>query len=248
MCFQQCCRPLAIEELRRRIARLETAGRTDESPPISCGCNALDALLPDGGVRRGTLVEWLAEEDGTGATTLAVLTAREACRQGGALVVVDGGRQFYPPAAVRLGIALDRLLLIRVDNRADHDWAFDQALRCSAVAAAIAWPESLAGRLDGRTFRRLQLAAERSGSLGLLLRPASVRDAPSWADLRFLVEPRPLASPQAPRRRLRVVLLRGRGGAKGRSVELEFDDETHPLLMAAPWSPAAIRVRDRAFA
>ena len=176
MCFQQCCRPLAIEELRRRIARLETAGRTDESPPISCGCNALDALLPDGGVRRGTLVEWLAEEDGTGATTLAVLTAREACRQGGALVVVDGGRQFYPPAAVRLGIALDRLLLIRVDNRADHDWAFDQALRCSAVAAAIAWPESLGGAtrradlppaaIGGRAERQLgtaPAAGERAG-------------------------------------------------------------------------------------
>ena len=172
MRLQQRCRPLAVQELRRQIARFEAVGQGDESPPISCGCNALDELLPKGGVRRGTLVEWLAEGEGTGAATLAVLTAREACSQGGVLVVVDGGRQFYPPAAVRLGIALDRLLLIHVDNRADHDWAFDQALRCPAVAAALAWPESLGGQLDGRTFRRLQLAAERSGSLGLLLRPA----------------------------------------------------------------------------
>ncbi len=248
MCPQQGHPPLAVAELRRRIARLEAVGQADQRPPISCGCNALDEILPGGGMRRGTLVEWLAEGDGTGATTLAVLTAREACSQGGALVVVDGGRQFYPPAAARLGIALDRLLLIHVDNRADHDWAFDQALRCPAVAAAIAWPESLGGQLDGRTFRRLQLAAERSGSLGLLLRPADARAAPSWADLRLLVEPRPRASPQAPRRRLRVVLLRGRGGGEGRGVEVEFDDETHPLLMAAPFAPAAIRAGERAFA
>ena len=110
---------------------------------------------------------------------------------GGTLVVVERQRQFYPPAAVWLGIAPRRLLLVHADERADHDWALNQALRCPAVAAVLAWPETLGGRLDDRTFRRLQLAAEESGSLGLFIRPASVRHEPSWADVRWLVEPRP---------------------------------------------------------
>jgi hypothetical protein len=35
---------------------------------------------------------------------LALLAAREICRRGGLLVVLDRRGEFYPPAAVRLGI------------------------------------------------------------------------------------------------------------------------------------------------
>ena len=142
---------------------------------------------------------------------------------------------FYPPAAVRLGIALDRLLLVRVDNRADHDWALDQALRCPAVAAVMAWPEALAGRLDGRTFRRLQLAAEAEREFG----PAAAagracgsrppgRTCGCWSSRGRLSS---RANRRAPPAARAVALSRRR---EGRSVELEFDDETHPVLTAAP--------------
>ncbi len=170
-----CPSSAAVQTLRRQIARIETLRRRPDEPPVSSGCPPLDGILPEGGFHRGTLTEWLADGDGAGATTLAVLAAREACRQGGTLVVVDADGGFYPPAAVRLGIAPGQLLVVRAEQRADHDWALDQALRCPAVAAVLAWPESPAGRLDDRTFRRLQLAAEAGGSLGLLVRPAESR-------------------------------------------------------------------------
>jgi hypothetical protein len=41
-------------------------------------------------------------------------------------------------------------------------------------------------------FRRWQLAAERGGSVGLLMRPSTARAAPSWADVRIAVEPQGL--------------------------------------------------------
>jgi len=40
-------------------------------------------------------------------------------------------------------------------------------------------------RLDGRAFRRLQLAAQAGHTLGLFLRPPSARGQPSWADVRL---------------------------------------------------------------
>ena len=215
------------------------ADRADRDAPPPLGRSTGLQRLPAAGrrpsrrgIHRGTLTEWLADGEGAGATTLAVSAAREACRQGGTLVVVDADRSFYPPAAVRLGIAPEQLLVVRVDQRADHDSALDQALRCPAVAAVLAWPDALAGRFDDRTFRRLQLAAEAGGSLGLLLRGAEMRQAPSWADVRLLVQPLP-AEAAHPARRLRVVLLRCRGGREGGSVELEFDDESHPLFTTA---------------
>jgi hypothetical protein len=231
--------PILVQTLREEIARIEGTRRSPDELPVSSGCAALDEILPQRGFRRGSLAEWLHDGDGAGATTLAMLAAREACRQGGTLVVVERQRQFYPPAAVRLGIAPEQLLLVHAGTAADHDWALDQALRCPAVAAVAAWPDALGGRLDGRTFRRLQLAAEESGGLGLLVRPARVRHEPSWAEVRLLIQPRPSGSLRSCRRRMRALLLHCRGGGEGRGIELEFNDETHTLHLAARLAPAA---------
>lgn len=222
---RQPARRQLLRTLKERIAGIERAGRPGgDQTPVASRCPPLDCLLPEQGFRRGTLVEWLADDDGTGAQTLALGTAREACREGGALVVLDEAREFYPPAAVRLGIEPDRLIVVRAANPADNTWALDQALRCLGVAAVLAWPE----KLDGRTFRRLQLAAEQGGGLGLLIRPQRVRHEPSWADVRLLVEPLPSAGP-AGGRRLRIELLHTRGGSRGGNVEVELDDETHTV-------------------
>jgi hypothetical protein len=221
------CRPertISLEKLRRRIARLESgAKRHGGDRPVSSGCEALDGLLPEGGFCRGTLVEWLSAAGG-GACTLALLAAKHACSGGGMLAVFDHRREFCPPAAVRLGIEPEQLLVIHADTAADDHWAIDQALRSQAVAAALAWP----GRLDDRTFRRWQLAAEEGGCLAMLLRSETARGEPSWADVRLSVEPLPAAALLRSRKRLlRILLLRCRGGNAGRGVDVELDDETY---------------------
>ncbi len=248
-----------IARLKEQIGRIEAGRRKELDPaPVSSGCQPLDRLLPGGGLQRGTLVEWLAQGEGTGATTLAMLAAREAARPGGSVVVLDGLGEFYPPAAVRLGIAPEQLLVVRTSDAADHAWALDQVLRCPAVAATVARPEELGRPLDGRTFRRLQLAAEQSGGLGLLLREAAVRAEPSWADVRLLVTPLSLArgdegaateppvspQPASPEGRgIRVELLRCRGGSGGQSVTVEWDDETRTVCLAAQLADPAVRGR-----
>jgi hypothetical protein len=219
-------RTFCLEELRRRIARLEMT-RPGGHAPVTSGCVALDQFLPEKGFRRGTLIEWLSAGDGTGACTLALLAAREMCQNGGVLVVVDRCRDFCPPAAIRFGIEAEQLVVIRAESAADNDWAMDQVLRSPAVAAVLAWPE----RIDGRTFRRWQLAVEQGGGLGLLLRPAAARADPSWADVRLLVESRS-SGPRSHKRLLRMIFLRCRGGTDGHTVDVELDDETyrvHPV-------------------
>jgi len=235
---------IRVEALRRQIARLEDPRPHAQRPTVLSGCGPLDGLLPSGGMCRGTLVEWLAAGEGNGATTLALLTAREASRDGGAVVVIDPRREFYPPAAVRLGIAPGDLIVVHAVAEADATWALDQSLRCPAVAAALAWPQrhSEKRELDAHTLRRWQLAAEGSGALGLLIRPEAARHEPSWADVRLLVEPLPAGRgrPAGGRRRLRIHLLRCRGTAAGRSVDVELDDETHlvyPLAQLADPAP-----------
>jgi hypothetical protein len=155
---------------------------------VTSGCPALDRWLPDGaGFRRGSLVEWLVAGPGSGAGTWALWVAWQACLRHGTLVVIDAASQFYPPAAAAWGLDLQRLVVIRPKSSRDTLWAWDQALRCPAVKAV--W-----GPLQGiedRWFRRFQLAAEQSGCLGLLLRPAKYRGLPSWSEVQLAVSARP---------------------------------------------------------
>ena len=158
---------------------------------VSSGIPALDDLLPEQGLRRGALVEWFAEGEGAGAGTLALLAARQAMQSRGALVVVDLRGEFYAPAAAGYGLDLAQTIILRPDGAADAMWACEQSLRCRGVAAVL-YPLD---QIHDRAFRRLQLAAERGGSLGLLLRPAARLREPSWASVRLLVQP--IATPPA---------------------------------------------------
>lgn len=220
-----------VAELRERLRTWEGMRRTADDSRYSTRCEALDRLLPEGGLVRGALVEWLAASAGSGAARLALTVACQACRDRGPLIVIDGGQSFYPPAATAAGIAPEQLFVVRAAESRDEAWALDQTLRSEGVGAVFC----ISPRLSSHTVRRLQLAAESSGAAGMLVRPAAVRDEPCWAEARLLVQP--LAG--AGGRRLRVELLRARGMAAGGSVELEIDDETGALHLVAELAPAA---------
>lgn len=202
---------------------------------VSSGWPALDALLPEHGFSRGSLIEWLSEEPGSGVGSLALTTAREASQEGGAIVILDPKGWFYPPAAAAWGVDLQRLIWLRPRDEASALWALDQALRCRAVAAVWA----ALPRLESRWFRRFQLAVESSGNLGLFLRPAQVRGQPSWAEIQLGVQSRPSRSG----RRWRVELIRCRGqGRSGRGQrgqeqrsEVEFQlEESSGVWSSSP--------------
>jgi protein ImuA len=247
-----------VAELRERLRQLDQARRPAGEASTSTGCEPLDQLLPAGGLNRGGLVEWLAAGAASGAGWLALVAARAACREHGPLVVIDGSRMFYPPAAVLAGVELDQVLVVRTEQAGDEAWALDQALRSTGVGAVFCQSP----RLHPRAVRRLQLAAESSGGLGLLVRPEAARQEPCWAEVRLLVRPLPngaklaasavkLAAHETGRggwrgRRLRVELLRARGAAGGRSVELEIDDETGVVHLAAELVEAAVQRRSGA--
>ena len=100
--------------------------------------------------------------------------------------------------------------------------------RASVGSPAVignAGPNKTTKRSD---FRRLQLAAEEGGGLGLLVRPQGVQHEPSWAEVRLLVEPLPMSA-SGHARRMRIRVLRCRGGTGGSAVEVEINDETHTV-------------------
>jgi len=161
---------------------------------VSSGFRSLDQLLPAGGVRRGSLVEWLADDD-AGAVALAAAVAcrlaasptfEQSAGRPSTIVVVDRGARFHPPAVLPWiglpdhgastapagasvsgrNVVRPQLVVARPARDDDELWAIDQALRCPGVAAVLAWPR----RVNATAMRRWQLAARASGAVGLLVR------------------------------------------------------------------------------
>ena len=231
-----------VQQLRARLRQMERAGTQSNGAGAlaSTGLAALDALLPAGifrpvVFRPGMLVEWIVAGEGSGAAQLALPMACQSLQNGGVLVVIDERREFYPPAAVRLGLDLDRTIVVRPRNHQETIWSLEQALRCPGVAATLSWIEQLPDRL----FRRVQLAAEHGAGLGLFMRPAEAVQTPSWADLRWWVQPvRSGEEASSSGRRLRVELLHCREGTPGGAVYLEIDDETGAVRVVPPLAAA----------
>jgi hypothetical protein len=226
-----------IHNLKERLRQIGRSGRPVREAVLPTG-GALDRLLGGQGPAAGALVEWLGDGEGSGAATLALAVAAELLSGGGALVVIDGSREFYPPAAAGLGIPLERTVVVQPADAGEALWALEQALRSSAVAVAFCWVEALSDRVG----RRLQLAAEAGGGLGFLLRPAACRAEPSWARVRLLVGASPTPTP-ASGWRLRVEVLHRRGGAAGETVEVELSHEARLVCLASPVARPALPPR-----
>ena len=173
----------------RSAARLET---------LSSGFAALDEALPGGGWPRAGLIEILIARFGSGELSLllpvlAALTRAPSARW---CVWVAPPLMPFAPALVARGVALDRLAVVGGTRPL---WAFEQVLRSGACDAALAWNR----RIRPRDIRRLQLAAERGRTLGVLFRPLRAARASSPALLRLSV--------QAAGSGVNVTLLKGRG-------------------------------------
>lgn len=198
---------------------------------VPTGFAPLDRLLPAGGVRRGSLVEWLCKSEASGAAALACAVA---CRLAGdvdragdtasTIVVVDRKGRFHPPAVLGWlgqmkvgGRQPPRLIVTRPAHDADEAWAIDQSLRCRGVAAVLAWPE----RVHSTAMRRWQLAVRASLAVGMFMRPLAVGREPSWAEARIAVTPRPGGSLAV--RRLRLALVGGPWAGEAQMQERSVD-------------------------
>jgi protein ImuA len=229
-------RSTAIQELRSSLRTLQQRVRLEScgKDVISTGTPGLDAILPDQGLPRGTLSEWIAAEPGSGVASLAVRVAGQAQRDG-PLILVDTHRHFYTPAFIAAGLQAGEVILVRPTSRAHELWTIEQSLKCSGIGAVFCTIDYL----KTQEFRRLQLAAESGTAIGLLLRPATASRQSGWANVRLLVSPR-ASPPQSLCRRVNVRCLYARGGLTNRTVELDICDETGAVCLAAGFSDSAV--------
>jgi hypothetical protein len=153
-------------------------------PVWSTGRSALDARLPGGGWPTASLVEVLLETHGLGEIQLflpALVECQKRVGEAPWLVWIAPPHEPYAPALAQQGIELGRLLVVRPASATEALWAAEQALSSGVCAAVLLWLQGT----DDRWLRRLKLAAEEGGALGVLFRPERHRFESSPASLRL---------------------------------------------------------------
>lgn len=176
-------------------------------PVWSTGCAALDDRLPGRGWPTASLIEILLESAGLGEIQLIAPALLQAQRQSEGempwLAFIAPPYEPYAPALAEQGIALERLLVVRPASATEALWAAEQALSSGMCAAVLLWLKGT----DDRWLRRLKLAAEAGGALGVLFRPERHRFEHSPAALRLLLK-QDAAGPQ-------LELIKVQGGRPG---------------------------------
>jgi protein ImuA len=215
----------------RRVG-LETSIDATLGGGLACG--ALHELAPAAPIHLGATSGF--------AIALALLAARgrgEVLWIATDFAAGEGGGP-YGPGLDLFGLPSARLLVLRVPRPVDVLWAMEEALRCRALACAVAELTGHGAEADLTATRRLALAARDGGGFGLFIRHRATA-IPSAAATRWHIA----AAPSEPdayggfgRARFDLTLSKNRRGPSGRWL-IEWNHHECAFQTAIPVGVAA---------
>lgn len=175
---------------------------------IGTGHACLDAVLPGNGWPLGAITELIHDTTGCGELSLLLPALAQLSQENHWIVMVDPPWIPYPSALHGRGLVLEKLLLVRTQDKKESLWACEQVVRGMPGGAMLAWP----GELSFSELRRLQLAAKNVQKTVFLFRDQKVASASSPAELRLQL--------MADDGDLRVSVLKCRGQRPSSSIHI----------------------------
>ncbi len=238
----------ALDALRSRIRRIETSDRRS-CGVLPFGLDALDRRLPGGGLALGALHE--VAGGGAGAingAAAALFAAGIMARLDGPVLWCVNQRDLFAPAIAQAGLHPDRVIYAECGDEKTILACFEEGLRHGGLAGVVAE----LSKLPMTASRRLQLAAEGSGTVGMAVRrwrrqsDASDFGQPTAAVTRWRVSAlpsEPLPVPGVGRPRWLVELIRSRAGECADFV-LEACNEKGRLALPADLADRSVAPGD----
>ncbi len=221
-----------IEALQREL-RARFPGATQEisgpnAATMSTGVEALDRMLPAGGLPRGQVVEWVVARSGGSATLLRQLVLHRL-QEDEAVALVDAGRSLFA-ADWLLPASGSGLTFVRPSSSSEGPWCVELLLRAGSFSLVV----HDGPPLPERAGQRLSHLAREAGATLLLVRPTWLPGRGSRGGsvvLRLLLTPGPRAPQGAS---MLVTLTKG-----GPPTRVEIPHERHPTyrLCAHPLVP-----------
>jgi protein ImuA len=155
-----------LADLRNRIAVLEGSG-SKRKGCLPFGVPQIDAVLPGGGLAYGALHEVAGGGSGTvDGAAAALFVAGIAARTSGKIVWCLTRPDLFFPALAQVGLHHNRVVFVESDKEEDVLASMEEALSFGGLGAVVG--ELV--RLPMVASRRLQLSAEKTGTMGIVVR------------------------------------------------------------------------------
>jgi len=249
-------REARLAAVRGQVAALEAGTRTP-ARVLPFGDSRVDDHLPGGGLSLGRWHELTGEgleiETAAAPAAFAALLVRPLATAGEVVWILRRD-DLHAPGLAGLGLAAGRLIQVRARDEAEALAAMEDALATAGVAAVVAEADTV----DLVAGRRLQLACERHGGTGFLIRrrpfgtPAKGGRAAagSAAASRWVVAPAPSVPlpglPGLGPPRWTVNLQRCRGGRPGVwTMEADETHGPHPFRLVADLADRGLAAETR---
>jgi|UniRef100_UPI0035CA2652 protein ImuA len=201
-----------LEDLRAQIAQIEGVAMRHACLPF--GIAAIDTVLPGGGIAAGALHEVLGSPDIADDASATIFLAGLLARFDGPVFWCLRWRDLFAPALHLAGLHPDRVVHVEAGTDTNVLLAMEECLRVPGLAGVV----GEIGKYSTTASKRLQLAAETSGTAALIFRRAAKVDAVAdgtAAVTRWRISAAPserLKVPSLGRPRWKVDLERVRGG------------------------------------
>ncbi|WP_173044615.1 ImuA family protein [Bosea sp. ANAM02] len=228
---------LALRSLRDQIERIEGRGPRGRTV-LPFGLGVVDSRLPGGGLALGALHEIAGGGNGAiDGAAAALFSAGVASRSRGKVLWCLTRADLFAPAIAQAGLIPDRVIYVEAGDDKTVLACMEEGLRHGGLGSVV----GEVARLSMTASRRLQLAAEGTGAIGIALRrwrrevDASDFGQPTAAMTRWRVSVLPstaLPVPGVGRPRWLVELIRARAGDSA-DFELEACDDTGRLGLPA---------------
>jgi protein ImuA len=224
-----------LKALRECIQRLE-GGAARRRAVLPFGIDAIDQHLPEGGLALGALHEVTGGGNGAiDGAAAALFTAGIAARTRGQVLWCVTRQDLFAPAVAQAGLQPERVIYVHAGDEPSVLACFEEGLRHGGLGAVVAE----VAKLSMTASRRLQLAAEGSGVMGIAIRTwrrqreATDFGQPTAAVTRWRVSAlpsTPLPVPGVGRSRWQLELLRCRAGERA-NFEVEACDAKGRLAL-----------------
>jgi protein ImuA len=159
-------RKSVVDDLRQRIQRF--AGQPARGRNVlPFGIEAIDRILPGGGLTLGALHEVAGGGNGAiDGAAAALFTAGIAARTKGKVLWCVTRQDLFAPALAHAGLLPGRVIYVEAGDDKALLACFEEGLRHGGLGAVVAE----VARLSMTASRRLHLAAESSGAIGIAVR------------------------------------------------------------------------------
>ncbi len=167
-CFMTATKADIVARLQKEILSLQGLKKHASSSPLDLALGPIKQAFPNQEFPIGAVHEFIFTGTEDAAATFGFVSGilSQLMLSKNACVWIGAREHIFPPALSAFGIDPGKIIFINLQKEKQITWAFEEALKCTSLAAVI-------GELPELSFiasRRLQLAVEQSQVTGFLLR------------------------------------------------------------------------------